>query len=97
MNTQITLPKLPQLSYLGEDSNYGYDAEDMITYAAEAVKNDRAARVDVDERVVFSEKDGKLRFHIGVQSFTLDSEIEDSEHKEFMQRMLLKALASLQK
>lgn len=34
----ITLPALPELSYLGDDHSYGYEACDMAEYARDAVK-----------------------------------------------------------
>ena len=35
------LPPLPELSYLGDDVSYGYDAEDMRAYALQAVAAER--------------------------------------------------------
>jgi hypothetical protein len=37
------LPPLPEKSYLGDDVSWGYDAEDMRTYALEAVRREREA------------------------------------------------------
>ena len=34
----ITLPAMPELSYLGDDHSYGYEACDMAEYARDAVK-----------------------------------------------------------
>lgn len=34
--TEPKLPPLPEKSYLGDDASYGFDAEDMTTYATEA-------------------------------------------------------------
>lgn len=75
----ITLPAMPELSYLGDDNSYGYEACDMAEYARDAVKLDRAspsrAAVPVPLLNFAVWDDGELRLLSGRKGPSFDCEL----------------------